>query len=102
VDHDDWLVERFGASRPRLRRVDPGVGPAHGADRRDTVLADSACVALLAALETLTPAERMAFVLHTLFAVPVDDIAPMLGRSPTATRQLVSRARRRVRGAITS
>ncbi len=64
----------------------------------DAVLADSVGVALLVVLETLTPAERLAFVLHDMFAVPFDEIAPMLGRSPTATRQLASRARRRVRG----
>jgi DNA-directed RNA polymerase specialized sigma24 family protein len=65
----------------------------------DAALADSVGLALLAVLGTLTPAERLAFVLHDTFAVPFDEIAPMLGRSPTATRQLASRARRRVRGA---
>ena len=50
-------------------------------------------------LETLTPAERLAFVLHDMFAMPFDEIAPMLDRSPAAARQLASRARRRVRGA---
>jgi hypothetical protein len=53
-------------------------------------------------LETLTPAERLAFVLHDMFAVPFDEIAPVVGRSPDAARQLASRARRRVRGADTS
>ena len=52
-------------------------------------------------LDTLAPAERLAFVLHDLFALPFDEIAPIVGRSPTATRQLASRARRRVRGAAT-
>jgi RNA polymerase sigma-70 factor, ECF subfamily len=56
-------------------------------------------LAVVVVLETLTPAERMAFVLHDLFAVPSGEIASMLGCSPAATRQLVSRARRRVRGA---
>ncbi|GAA2824861.1 sigma-70 family RNA polymerase sigma factor [Crossiella cryophila] len=63
------------------------------------LLADSVGVALLVVLETLAPAERLAFVLHDLFAVPFDEIAPIVGRSPEATRQLASRARRRVQGA---
>jgi RNA polymerase sigma-70 factor (ECF subfamily) len=82
------------------RVPDPIVGRENGIDPQDdAVLADSVGVALLVVLETLTPAERLAFVLHDMFAVPFDDIAPMLARSPTATRQLASRARRRVRGA---
>jgi RNA polymerase sigma factor (sigma-70 family) len=64
-----------------------------------TLLADAVGVALLVVLETLTPAERLAFVLHDMFAVSFDDIAEVLERSPTAARQLASRARRRVRGA---
>jgi RNA polymerase sigma factor (sigma-70 family) len=63
------------------------------------LLADSVGLALLVVLETLAPAERLAFVLHDMFAVPFDEIAPMVGRSPTAARQLASRARRRVQGA---
>jgi DNA-directed RNA polymerase specialized sigma24 family protein len=63
------------------------------------VLADSVGLALLVVLGTLTPAERLAFVLHDMFALPFDQIAPMLGCSPTATRRLASRARRRVRNA---
>ena len=63
------------------------------------VLADSIGVALLVVLETLAPAERVAFVLHDMFDVPFDEIAPVLDRSPAATRQLASRARRRVQGA---
>jgi RNA polymerase sigma-70 factor (ECF subfamily) len=63
-----------------------------------TVLADSVGMALLVVLETLTPAERLAFVLHDMFAMPFDEIAPIVERSPEATRQLASRARRRVRG----
>ena len=66
------------------------------------LVADSVGLTLLVVLETLTPAERLAFVLHDMFAVPFDEIAPIVGRSPTATRQLASRARRRVRGAATS
>ncbi|EFH90977.1 sigma-70 family RNA polymerase sigma factor [Ktedonobacter racemifer] len=61
-------------------------------------LADAVGLALLVVLDTLTPAERLTFVLHDLFAVPFDEIAPLVERSPTATRQLASRARRRVRG----
>jgi RNA polymerase sigma factor (sigma-70 family) len=61
-------------------------------------LADSVGIALLVVLDTLTPAERLAFVLHDMFAVPFDDIAPIVGRSPAAVRQLASRGRRRVQG----
>jgi RNA polymerase sigma factor (sigma-70 family) len=65
----------------------------------EVVLADSVGLALLVVLDTLTPAERLAFVLHDLFAMPFTEVAAVLGRSPEATRQLASRARRRVRGA---
>jgi RNA polymerase sigma factor (sigma-70 family) len=65
----------------------------------EALIADSVGLALLVVLETLTPSERLAFVLHDMFAVPFDDIAPIVGRSPEAARQLASRARRRVRGA---
>jgi RNA polymerase sigma factor (sigma-70 family) len=68
----------------------------------DAVLADSVGLALLVVLGTLAPAERLAFVLHDMFAAPLDEIALMLGRSPTATRRLASRARRRVRGAASA
>jgi RNA polymerase sigma factor (sigma-70 family) len=71
-----------------------GVDPEHQA-----LLADSVGLALLVVLDTLGPAERLAFVLHDLFAVPFEEIAPLLGRSEAAARQLASRARRRVRGA---
>jgi RNA polymerase sigma-70 factor (ECF subfamily) len=64
---------------------------------RDAVLADSVGLALLVVLETLTPAERLAFVLHDVFAVPFEEIAQVSGKTPAATRQLASRARRRVR-----
>ena len=64
----------------------------------EAVQADSVGLALLVVLETLTPAERLAFVLHDMFAVPFDDIAPIVGKSPAAARQLASRARRRVQG----
>ncbi|MFC5180289.1 sigma-70 family RNA polymerase sigma factor [Actinomadura harenae] len=62
------------------------------------VLSDSVGIALLVVLETLSPAERLAFVLHDMFAVPFDEIAPIIDRTPAAARQLASRARRRVRG----
>ena len=65
----------------------------------ETVLADSVGLALLVVLDTLTPAERLAFVLHDMFGMPFEEIAPIVERSPAATRQLASRARRRVRGA---
>jgi RNA polymerase sigma-70 factor (ECF subfamily) len=72
---------------------------ADGADpEQQAVLADSVGVALLVVLNTLTPAERLAFVLHDMFAVPFEDIAPIVGRSAGSTRQLASRARRRVQG----
>jgi RNA polymerase sigma-70 factor (ECF subfamily) len=79
---------------------DPIIDPADGTDpEHEALLADSVGLALLVVLETLTPPERLAFVLHDMFAVPFDDIAPIVERSPDATRQLASRARRRVRGA---
>jgi RNA polymerase sigma factor (sigma-70 family) len=65
----------------------------------EAVLADSVGLALLVVLDTLTPAERLAFVLHDMFGMPFDEIAPIVDRSEAATRQLASRARRRVRGA---
>ncbi len=68
---------------------------------QELLLADSVGLALLVVLETLDPAERLAFVLHDTFAVPFDEIAPIVGRTPAAARQLASRARRRVRGAAT-
>jgi RNA polymerase sigma factor (sigma-70 family) len=81
-----------------LRVPDPVVSAEDGSDpEQQAVLADSVGLALLVVLETLTPAERLAFVLHDMFAVPFDEIAPMIERSPDAARQLASRARRRVR-----
>jgi RNA polymerase sigma factor (sigma-70 family) len=68
---------------------------------QEALLADSVGLALLVVLDTLTPTERLAFVLHDMFGVPFNEIAPMVGRSPTAARQLASRARQRVRGAAT-
>jgi RNA polymerase sigma factor (sigma-70 family) len=66
---------------------------------QEALIADSVGLALLVVLETLTPSERLAFVLHDMFAVPFDEIAPIINRTPTATRQIASRARRAVRGA---
>ncbi|MEU9730828.1 sigma-70 family RNA polymerase sigma factor [Streptomyces sp. NPDC048002] len=86
----------------RAERPLDAVGPRPDADadpERDALVADSVGVALLVVLENLTPAERLAFVLHDLFAVDYAEIAAVVGRSPAATRQLASRARRRVRGA---
>ena len=68
---------------------------------QETLIADSVGLALLVVLETLTPGERLAFVLHDMFGVPFDEIAPIINRTPTAARQLASRARRTVRGATT-
>ena len=79
--------------QPIVSREDE-VDPEH-----EALLADSVSLALLVVLETLNPAERLAFVLHDMFDVSFEEIAPMVGRSPTAARQLASRARRRVRGA---
>jgi RNA polymerase sigma-70 factor, ECF subfamily len=77
---------------------EPIVDRADGTDpEHEALLADSVGLALLVVLETLSPAERLAFVLHDIFAVPFDEIAPIVDRSPEAARQLASRARRRVR-----
>jgi RNA polymerase sigma factor (sigma-70 family) len=81
---------------------EPIASGAGGNDpEHEAVLADSVGLALLVVLDTLNPAERLAFVLHDIFAVSFDEIAPIVGRSPAAARQLASRARRRVRGAAT-
>jgi RNA polymerase sigma factor (sigma-70 family) len=82
-----------------MRLPETVVSDADGIDpEQQALLADSIGPALLVILHTLGPAERLAFVLHDMFAVPFDDIATTLGRSPAATRQLASRARRRVQG----
>jgi RNA polymerase sigma-70 factor (ECF subfamily) len=109
-----WLttvVARVALNTLRSRRTrseqpldvhvpDPVIDPTDGTDpEHEALLADSVGLALLIVLETLTPSERLAFVLHDMFAVPFDEIAPIVERSPEATRQLASRARRRVRGA---
>src|SRR6266699_809679 len=81
---------------------DPIVSPVNGTDpEHEALLAESVGLALLVVLDTLAPAERLAFVLHDMFDMPFDEIAPIVGRSPTAARQLASRARRRVQGAGT-
>jgi RNA polymerase sigma factor (sigma-70 family) len=87
--------EAFGphVPEPIVSRED-GVDPEH-----EALLADSVGLALLVVLERLSPAERLAFVLHDMFAVPFDEIAPIVSRSPAATRKLASRARSRVQGA---
>jgi RNA polymerase sigma-70 factor (ECF subfamily) len=79
---------------------DPIVSPEAGIDpEHEALLGDSLGLALLVVLDTLNPAERVAFVLHDVFAMPFNEIAPIVGRSPAAARQLASRARRRVQGA---
>jgi RNA polymerase sigma factor (sigma-70 family) len=79
---------------------DPIISGPNGLDpEQEALLADSVGLALLIVLDALTPAERLAFVLHDMFAMPFDEIAPIIGRSPAAARQLGSRARRRVQGA---
>jgi RNA polymerase sigma-70 factor (ECF subfamily) len=103
-----WLttvVARISLNVLRARREEPfGTLPEPIVDRADgtdpeheALLADAVGLALLVVLDALTPAERLAFVLHDMFAVPFDEIAPIVDRSPAATRQLASRARRRVR-----
>ena len=86
--------ELLDARAPGFTYIDSAAtDPEH-----EAVIADSVGLALLVVLETLSPAERLAFVLHDTFAVPFDEIAPIVGRTPAAARQLASRARRRVRG----
>ena len=99
-------LDRLRARRSRpeelagVRLPDPIVDRQDGVDpEHQALLADSVGLALLVVLDTLAPAERVAFVLHDLFAVPFEEIAPMVGRSEAAARQLASRARRRVQGA---
>ncbi len=106
---DGWLttvVARVCLDMLRSRKsrredhVEPANDRADASDpERETLLADALGPALLIVLETLDPAERIAFVLHDMFAVPFEDIANIVNRSPAATRQLASRGRRRVQGA---
>ncbi len=98
----DMLRSRASRREDPLEAHEPAslAGGQGGIDpEREALLADSVGPALLVVLETLAPAERLAFVLHDMFDVPFDEIAPIVGRSPEAARQLASRARRRVRGA---
>jgi len=120
ADHEEvgnlegWLttvVSRVCLDRLRARRARPEdptgaqlpealTGRSEGPDpAQEALLAESVGSALLIVLDTLTPAERVSFVLHDIFAVPFDEIAPIVERSPDATRQLASRARRRIQGA---
>ncbi|MEV7616885.1 sigma-70 family RNA polymerase sigma factor [Streptomyces sp. NPDC089799] len=92
----EWPDGQVRIPDPVISRADT-VDPEH-----EVLLADSVGIALLVVLETLTPAERLAFVLHDLFAVPFEEVAPVLGRTPAATRQLASRARRRVQATPTA
>jgi RNA polymerase sigma-70 factor (ECF subfamily) len=112
-----WLVSAVGRVALNLLRArrtrredpldahlpDPIVDRADGADgidpEHEALLADSVGLAMLVVLETLTPAERLAYVLHDMFSVPFDEIGAILDRSPDAARQLASRGRRRIRGA---
>jgi RNA polymerase sigma-70 factor, ECF subfamily len=93
-----------GSRGPLIRSVIPLDGPATGLSssgdpEAQAVLADAIGLAMVVVLDRLAPAERIAFVLHDTFGLPFDQIAPIVERTPTATRQLASRARRRVRGA---
>ncbi|NUQ07070.1 MAG: sigma-70 family RNA polymerase sigma factor [Anaerolineae bacterium] len=105
------IVARICLDMLRSRKSKPEVqlddsSPSEGVGTRDdesdpereAQLADSVGIALMVVLDTLAPDERLAFVMHDIFAIPFDDIAPIVGRSPATTRQLASRARRRVRG----
>ena len=82
----------------RVGLTDSGLAPVGTDPEYEALLADSVGPALLVILERLAPAERLAFVLHDMFAVPFEEIGPIVGRSPSAARQLASRARRRVQG----
>ncbi|KAB2350310.1 sigma-70 family RNA polymerase sigma factor [Actinomadura rudentiformis] len=110
-----WLttvVGRVSLDMLRTRRLrresplephlpDPVVSREEGADpEREALLSDSVGLALLVVLESLSPAERLAFVLHDMFGLPFDEIAPIMERTPVATRKLASRARRHVQGAV--
>ena len=100
----DMLRARQSRREDALGELEPELGARRenaedtGDPEEEALMADSVGLALLVVLDTLNPAERLAFVLHDLFDEPFEEIAPIVGRSPTATRQLASRARRRVRG----
>ena len=93
VAHREEPLEETAAAEP-VQHKSSAPNP-----EQEAILADSVGLALLVVLDTLTPAERLAFVLHDMFELPFDEIAPMAGRTPAAARQLASRARRRVKGA---
>jgi RNA polymerase sigma-70 factor (ECF subfamily) len=96
---DDPLDADAATDAAYVHLPDPIVGPEGDGDpEHQALLADSVGLALLVVLETLPPAERLAFVLHDMFAVSFDEIAPIVGRTPTAARKLASRARHRVQG----
>src|SRR5215468_3459786 len=103
----DMLRSRKAKAEEPLEEEGPEPVPTETATERkagsdpeqEAILAESVGLALLVVLDTLAPPERLAFVLHDMFAVPFDEIAPIVGRSEDATRQLASRARRRVQGA---
>jgi RNA polymerase sigma factor (sigma-70 family) len=86
--------EDLGSELPEM----PASAASSGGPEEEALLADSVGLALLVVLDTLTPAERVAFVLHDMFGVPFDEVAGIVGRTPVAARQLASRARRRVQG----
>ncbi|MBE8477079.1 sigma-70 family RNA polymerase sigma factor [Streptomyces justiciae] len=94
----DMLRTRTSRAEQPLELTTP-VPDTTADPEQDALLADSVGVALLVVLDTLTPAERLAFVLHDLFAVPFEEVGEIVGRTPAAARQLASRARRRVQGA---
>src|SRR5215217_5401048 len=104
---DGWLTMlRSRAARREdpmdLQLPDPIVDRVDGpTPENEALIADAVGLALFVVLDTLTPAERLAFVLHDMFALPFDEIAPIVDRSPDAARQLASRARRRIRAAPT-
>src|SRR5215218_3374332 len=99
--HEQFLGEALGETSG-TRMPDPIVDREDGIDpEHQALLADGIGLALLVVLETLSPAERIAFVLHDTFGLPFEEIAPIVERSPAAARQLASRARRRVRGEAT-
>jgi RNA polymerase sigma factor (sigma-70 family) len=94
---------RSRKTRREVEMPEPIVDPSDGVDpEHEALLADSVGLALLVVLETLSPPERLAFVLHDIFGVPFEEIAPIVDRSPEAARQLASRARRRIRGEHTA
>ena len=105
--HEELVGESWPGAENRAAKAGAAAGPGgagsagrvSGDPEDEAVLADSVGLALLVVLDTLTPAERLAFVLHDTFAMPFNEVAAVLGRSTDATRQLASRARRRVRGA---